>query len=40
MSCEQKFLSGVAFSIFKVVFVACKSVSWFVYAPRETGLHD
>ena len=33
---EQRFLSGMAFSIFQVVRVACQSCSWFVYTPRES----
>ena len=35
--CEQRFLSGMTFSICKVVRMACQSCSWFVYAPRETS---
>ena len=31
--CEQRFLSCIAFSVYKVVRVACLSCSWFVYAP-------
>ena len=38
LSCEQRFLSCMAFTVFKVVRVACLSSSWFVYAPREAFL--
>ena len=38
LSYEQRFLSSMAFSVFKVVRVACLSSSWFVYAPREAFL--
>ena len=31
--CEQRFLSCIAFSIYKVVRLAFLSCSWFVYAP-------
>ena len=33
---EQRFLSGMAFSIFQVVRVTCQSCSWFVYTTRES----
>ena len=33
---KQRFLSGITFSIYKVVRVACQSCSWFVYTPRES----
>ena len=33
----QWFLSGVAFSIYEVVQVACLSRSWFIYAPIVVG---
>ena len=38
LSCEQRFLYYMAFTVFKVVRVACLSSSWFVYAPREAFL--
>ena len=31
--CVQRFLSCIAFSVYKVVRVPCLSCSWFVYAP-------
>ena len=31
--CVQRFLCCIAFSVYKVVQVACLSCSWFVYAP-------
>ena len=34
---EERFLSSVALSTWKVVHVTCKSPSWFVYASRETS---
>ena len=33
----QWFLSGVAFSIYEVVHVACQSRGWFIYAPIVVG---
>lgn len=38
LSCERRFLYCMAFTVFKVVRVACLSSSWFVYAPREAFL--
>ena len=37
LPCEQRFLFGIVFSICKVIHMACQSLSWFVYAPRETS---
>ena len=36
LSCKQRFLSCMAFSVYEVVLVACLSHSWFVYALWET----
>ena len=33
---EQRFLSGMAYSIYQVVRVACQSCSWSVYTPTES----
>ena len=33
LSCEQRFLSCIAFSLHEVVRVTCLSRSWFIYAP-------
>ena len=37
LPCEQRFLSCMAFSIYKVVNMACQSCSWFVYTATELG---
>lgn len=37
LPCMQRFLFNVTLSICKVVHIACKSPSWFVYTPRETS---